>query len=48
MGIFYTSQRRMILEENNIPFMVDVYMRFVFPNAEVEQQAIKLLKPMHK
>ncbi len=48
MGIFWTKQRQAILEEENIPFTVDVYLRFVFPNAEVEQQAIKRLKPLHK
>lgn len=48
MGIFWTRQRQMILEEEGIPFTVDAYLRFVFPNAEVERKAIKRLKPLHK
>jgi hypothetical protein len=48
MGIFWTKQRQLILEEENIPFTVDVYLRFVFPNEEAERQAIKRLKPKHK
>ena len=44
MGIFYTKQRQMILEENNIPFTIDVYLKFVFPNKEVEHEARKLLR----
>ena len=48
MGIFWTKQRQLILEEENIPFTIDIYLRFVFPNAEVERQAIKRLRPKHK
>ena len=44
MGIFWTKQRQLILEEENIPFTVDMYLRFVFPNSEVEAKAQKRFK----
>lgn len=48
MGIFWTKQRQLILEEENIPFTIDIYLRFVFPNEEVEQRAFKRLKLKQK
>lgn len=42
--IFATKQRRMILEENGIEYMIDVFMNFVFRNAKVEEEACKVLR----
>ena len=42
--IFATNQRRMILEEHGIKYMVDVFLNFVFRNREVEEQACKVLR----
>lgn len=42
--IFATKQRRMILDENKIKYTIDVFLNFVFPNNEVEEQACKLLR----
>lgn len=42
--IFATKQRRMILEEQGIEFMVDIFMNFVFANSEVEERACKVLR----
>ena len=42
--IFATKQRRMILEEQSIEFMVDIFMNFVFANSKVEEQACKVLR----
>ena len=42
--IFATNQRRMILEENGIEYMVDVFLNFVFKNHTVEEQACKVLR----
>ena len=42
--IFATKQRRMILEEHGIEYMIDVFLNFVFRNDEVEEQACKILR----
>ena len=42
--IFATKQRKMILEENGIEYMVDIFLNFVFRNNEVEEQACKVLR----
>lgn len=42
--IFATKQRRMILDENKIQYTIDVFLNFVFPNSEVEEQACKILR----
>lgn len=42
--IFATKQRRMILDEQGIEYMVDVFLNFVFPNGTVEEQACKILR----
>ena len=42
--IFATKQRMMILEENGIEYMVDVFLNFVFRNSAVEEQAAKILR----
>ena len=42
--IFATKQRKMILEENGIEYLVDVFLNFVFPTREVEEKAAKILR----
>ena len=42
--VFATKQRKMILDEHSIPYMVDVFLNFVFPNREVEEKACKILR----
>lgn len=42
--IFATKQRKMILDEQGIEYMVDVFLNFVFPNREVEEKAAKILR----
>ena len=42
--IVATKQRRMILEENGIEYMVDVFLNFVLRNREVEERACKVLR----
>lgn len=44
LKIIATKQRRMILEEQGIEYMVDVFMNFVFRNHVVEEQACKVLR----
>lgn len=42
--VFATKQRKMILDEHGITYMVDVFLNFVFPNSEVEEKACKILR----
>lgn len=42
--VFATKQRKMILDEHGITYMVDVFLNFVFPNSDVEEKACKILR----
>ena len=42
--IIATKQRKMILEENGIEYVIDVFLNFVFRNREVEERACKVLR----